>query len=179
MHSLFGKVRISSIIRRTRGYLAIFLIAGAAVHGQETRPVVDSGQPRAISYDRLLDYLSQGGRDEFSDAIAIRLIEQFGLAFRPTPEEFARLRSAREAALLMVAIERARKPELPAGDREGRPVHMYLRSRRLRCFGSTKIASAEPRAECLPWVALPPGARFRYMRQLQITIRRAADRKCF
>jgi hypothetical protein len=60
-----------------------------------------------------VDFLRRADRDSVSDALAIKLIERYGLSFRPTAEEMARLRNAPSAALVVKAVESARLPILP------------------------------------------------------------------
>ena len=155
MRSTLGKVRTSRNIDLTRRCAVVLCLAAAAVKAQDVRGGAGEDQAPAISYERLMDYLRWSGRDNIADAMAIKLIERFGLAFRPTADELGRLGNVPGARSLTAAIERARIPAPPPVILEAAlsitcaPVDcdIWVNDRRLgRTQGGT-----------LPWVVLPPG----------------------
>jgi hypothetical protein len=155
MSSAPGKIQRSRNIDRANYWLALLFFASAAGQAQEARIAAGEDRQHAISYERLMDYMRESGRDSISDAMAIKLIERFGLAFRPTAEELRRLRGATGARPLMTAIESARIPALPPVILDGAlsiicaPVDcaVWVNDRRV---GRTQ-------GGVLPWVVLPPG----------------------
>jgi hypothetical protein len=67
----------------------------------------------SISLDGLLRFLGNADNDKASEGMAIRLIEMYGLAFRPTPEDLNRLRKAFASEDLVRVVETAKVPPPP------------------------------------------------------------------
>jgi hypothetical protein len=156
MRPAFQKLSISCSLGPNRCCLAFLLLACVAAHAQgKEASGSDAGQQNAISFERLMQFLRRDGRDRISDAMAAKVIEKFGLAFRPTPDELRRIRTEAGALPLLFAIEHARVPALPPVILNGAlsiscaPVDcdVWVDGRRLgRTDGGV-----------LPWVVLPPG----------------------
>jgi hypothetical protein len=63
-----------------------------------------------ISLDGLLRVLNERSGNDSSEAMAIRLIDMYGLSFRPTPEDMEKLKKASVSEDFLRAIEGARMP---------------------------------------------------------------------
>jgi hypothetical protein len=95
------------------GCIACLLVAGPSTAAQQEGETAASALRAAgISFESLITYLS-GSRDSIHDAMAIKVIERFGLSFRPTPEDWARLQNSSAGEALLSAIKHARIPDPP------------------------------------------------------------------
>jgi hypothetical protein len=107
-----------------------------------------------ITLESILNFLGKHGGHEPSEAIAIKLIEIYGLGFRPTPEDLDMLRKASASEDLLRAIGTANLPPIPVV-KEGRlavgcvPVDcdVWLNG---KLIGSTSQGE-------MPWTTLPEG----------------------
>jgi hypothetical protein len=73
-----------------------------------------------ISLEGLLRFLGNFKGNDSSEAMAIKLIEMYGLGFRPTPEDMGKLREASASEDLLKAIESARMPPAKPIVKQGR-----------------------------------------------------------
>ena len=73
-----------------------------------------------ISLEGLLRFLGNVRGNDSSEAMAIKLIEMYGLGFRPAPEDMEKLREASASEELLKAIETARMPPPKPVVKQGR-----------------------------------------------------------
>jgi len=110
-----------------------------------------------VSLQGLLRFFESYKGGTVPEAIVIKLIEIYGLDFRPTAEDLARLRSASASDDLLNALEAARKPPLP----KPAPTDGYLSVTcepvdcEVRLNGD---AAGTTSHGLLPWIKRPQGA---------------------
>jgi hypothetical protein len=75
--------------------------------------IAASAGESGISFEGLLRFAVSYKGDAAGEAMVVRLIEMYGLDFRPTPEDLAKLRGASASDALLKAVRAARMPVLP------------------------------------------------------------------
>lgn len=109
----------------------------------------------AVGFDGLIQYLRESSRDPESDAVLVKLIERFGLAFRPTPDQLTRLRNAANSSTLAIAIEGARLPPPPPALLDAA---VSISCAPIDCELSINGSSAgRTQGGTHPWITLRPG----------------------
>ena len=109
----------------------------------------------AVAFDGLIQYLRESSRDPESDAVLIKLIERFGLAFRPTSDQLTRLRNAANSSKLASAIEGARLPPPPPAPPDAA---VSISCAPIDCDLSINGAPAgRTQGGTHPWITLRPG----------------------
>jgi hypothetical protein len=100
---------------RTIGIMAIcaMLPCGFLRAQDVSAEQVRSSSALKISLDGLLNLVGRAGGDDSAQAMAIGLIEIYGLGFRPTHEDIEKLKAASATEALLKAIEAAKIPPLP------------------------------------------------------------------
>jgi hypothetical protein len=142
---------------RTIGIIAICAMLPYAslraqkVSGDELLP---PSSALKISLDGLLNVLAKAGGDDSAQAMAIGLIEIYGLGFRPTHEDIEKLKSASASESLLKAIETAKIPPLPPP----KPGTLAVSCEPVDCDVILNGRSAGSTSHGhLPWISLPEG----------------------
>ena len=136
--------------------LVAFCFFASGTHAQEHRSESSHPVQPAVTFDGLAHYLQHGVREKEADAILIKLIERFGLAFHPTPEQLSRLQNLAASQPLLTAIASARFPApAPAPPEHGA---LSITCEPLDCdLWSNDAPLGRTTGGVLPWVRLRPG----------------------
>lgn len=142
--------------RLLTGCLVASLFFAAGTRAQEQRSESSRPAQPAVSFDGLVHYLQHGVREKEADAILIKLIERFGLAFRPTPEQLAHLRDLAASQPIFTAITNARLPApAPAPPDDAA---LSITCAPLDCdLWANNAPLGRTTGGVIPWVKLRPG----------------------
>ncbi len=101
-----------------------------------------------------MNVLAKAGGDDSAQAMAIGLIEIYGLGFRPTHEDIEKLKAASASESLLTAIETAQIPPLPPP----KPGTLAVSCEPVDCdvILNGRSAGSTSRGH-LPWISLPEG----------------------
>jgi hypothetical protein len=137
-------------------FLPVVLLLASPAFPQENRLSAATDRPPAISFEGLIGYLRQGARDAVSDAMVVKLIENFGLAFRPTADQLSTIRSARAPLTILTALESARIPAAPAPGLKNGALSVTCAPVDCDIWANDKPLGRSA-GGVLPWVVLAPG----------------------
>jgi hypothetical protein len=135
----------------------VFMFLSASLHAQQPRSDVSRLSHAAVSYEGLIQYLQQGPRDAESDMVLIKLVERFGLAFRPTTDQMAGLRGLAASPALISAIAGARLPAQPPAP--PRDAAVSITCAPVDCdlsINGSPVGRTQGGAH--PWIKVRPGA---------------------
>jgi len=100
--------------------------------------------------------MREGARDAVADAMVVKLIENFGLSFRPTADQISALRNAHTPLTILTAVETAHMPAPPTPKTKDGALSVTCAPVDCDIAANDRLVGRTS-GGVLPWITLPPG----------------------